>query len=143
MAPSPNPYKLKSAFVDNTIFLVTGKTFQENGNKLHDIMTQSNGTTEWSISHNSNFEVDKFTLLHISHKLKSDPNCPGKQRPISHPSLHLANHTINLSPSHKFLSIILDQSLNFKEQANYALGKGEKYAAQLHQLSQKRRGIPG
>jgi ribonuclease HI len=143
IAPSPNPYELKSAFVDDTAFLVAGNTFQENNDKLRDMMTRPNGATEWSTSHNSNFEVDKFALLHISRKLEPDPNRPGKQKPIARPPLHLENHTINPSPSHKFLGIILDQSLNFKEQANYALGKGEKYAAQLRRLAQKRRGVPG
>jgi len=66
IAPSLNPSELKSAFVDDTAFLVAGNTFQENNDKLSDMMTRSNGATEWSISHNSNFEVDKFALLHMS-----------------------------------------------------------------------------
>jgi hypothetical protein len=141
--PSPNPNELKSAFVDDTAFLVAGTTFEENNIALCNMMTRHNGATAWSDTHNSTFEIDKFALLHLSRKLEPDPNRPGKQRPLSRPPLSLANHTINPSPSHKFLSVILDQNLNFKEQANYTLGKGAKYAAQLRRLAQKHRGVPG
>ena len=58
------------------------------------------------------------------------------------PPLHLKDHIINPSASHKFLGVYLDQNLYFKEHANYTLGKGEKYAAQIRRLSQKRRGVP-
>ena len=124
------------------MFFVAGKTYQENNTKLANMMTRQEGATAWSKAHNSNFKVDKFALLHLSRKLEPDPNHPGKQRPISRPPLHLADHTINPSPAHKFLGVILDQTLNFKEHVNYALGKGEKYAAQLRRLSQKQRGVP-
>ena len=95
------------------------------------MMTRRNGATEWSKTHNSNFEIDKFALLHLSRKHKPDPNRPGKQRPIPRPDFTLTDHTIALSASHKFLCIILDQAVNFKEHANYALGKGVTYAAQI------------
>ena len=143
ITPSSDPNELKSAFVDDTVYLAAGNTFQENNDKLSNMMTRPNGANEWSASHNSNFEIDKFALLHMSRKREPDPNRQGKQRPIPRPPLHLVNHTINLSTSHKFLGIFLDQSLNFKEHANYALGKGEKYAAQIRRLGQQRRGVPG
>jgi hypothetical protein len=143
IAPSPNPNELKSAFVDDTVFLAAGTTFEENNTTLRNMMTGHNGATAWSTAHNSTFEIDKFALLHLSRKREPNPTRLGKQCPLSRPSLSLANHTINPSPSHKFLGVILDQNLNFKEHANYALGKGEKYAAQLRRLAQKRRGVPG
>jgi len=134
--PSRDPNELKSAFVDETMFFVAGNTFQENNTKLINMMTRRGGATEWSKSHNFNFEVDKFALLHLSRKLEPDPNHPRKQKPITRPPLHLANHTIFPTTSHKFLSVFLDQNLNFKVHANYTLGKGETYAAQLCRLSQ-------
>jgi hypothetical protein len=140
--PTSDPNELKSAFIDDTMFFVAGNSYEENNAKLNNMMTRRNGTANWSKTHNSNFKVDKFTLLHLSRKQEPDPTCPGKQRPIPRPPLTLANHTINPSTSHKFLGVFLDQTLNFKEQANYALGKGEKYAAQIRRLSQNRRSIP-
>jgi hypothetical protein len=140
--PSPNPNELKSAFVDDTVFLAVGTTFKENNTTLCNMMTCHNGATAWSTSHNSTFEIDKFAPLHLSRKLEPDPSHPRNQRPLSCPPLSLANNTINPS-SHKFLGVILNQNLNFKEHANYALGKGEKYAAQLCRLAQKQRGVPG
>ena len=132
-----DPNELKSAFVDNTMFFVAGNTYQENNTKLANMMAQRNGATEWSKTHNSNFEIDKFALLHLSRKCEPDPNRPGKQRPIPRPALTLTDHTITPSASHKFLGVILDQALNFKEHANYTLGKGVMYAAQIRRLFQK------
>jgi len=140
--PTSDPNELKSAFVDDTMFFVAGNTYEENNTKLTNMMTRRNSATNWSKTHNSNFEVDKFALLHLSRKRKPDPTRPGKQRPISCPPLTLTNHTINPLTSHKFLGIFLDQTLNFKEQANYALGKGEKYAAQIRRLPQNCRSVP-
>ena len=61
-----DPNGLKSAFVDDTMFFVAGNTYQENNTKLANMMTQRNSATEWSKLHNSNFEIDKFALLHLS-----------------------------------------------------------------------------
>jgi hypothetical protein len=58
------------------------------------------------------------------------------------PVLQLAEHTIKPSASHKFLGVYLNQALHFKEHTNYALGKGERYAAQVRRLIQGRKGVP-
>ena len=142
IVPSCDPNELKSAFVDNTMFLVMGRNYHDNNEKLTDMMTRRRGANDWSKAHNSNYEIDKFALLHLSCKLEPDPHQPGKRRPIPRPALQLANHTIQPMPVHKFLGIILDQTLSFKEHANYALGKGERSAAQLRRLTQGRRGVP-
>jgi hypothetical protein len=140
--PSNDPDELKSAFVDDIFFMVASPTFEENNRKLENMITRPGGAIEWSTSHKSNFEIDKFGLLHMSRKTEPDPTRPGKRRPLTRPSLQLAEHTIKPSASHKFLGVYLDQALNFKEHANYALGKGERYAAQVRRLIQGRKGVP-
>ena len=87
ITPSADPKKLKSAFVDDTAFLAAGNSFQENNDKLSSMMTRPNGANKWFASHNSNFEIDKFALLHMSCKREPDPNQQGKQRPIPRPPL--------------------------------------------------------
>jgi len=83
IAPSPNPNELKSAFIDDTIFLAVGTTFKENNSTLCNMMTYHNSANAWSTSHNSTFGIDKFALFHLSCKLEPDPSCPRKQRPLS------------------------------------------------------------
>ena len=72
--PSRDPNELKSAFVDDTMFFVAGQTYQENNEKLASMMTRQDGATDWSKTHNSNFKIDKFALLHLSRKHEPDPN---------------------------------------------------------------------
>jgi hypothetical protein len=40
ITPSSDPNKLKSAFVDDTVHLTAGNTFQENNDKLSNMMTR-------------------------------------------------------------------------------------------------------
>ena len=42
---------------------------------------------------------------------------------------------------HKFLGVLIDQELRFKEHANYALAKGSKYLVQYRQLAKSTKGI--
>src|ERR1700692_1988351 len=74
--PTQDVNKLKSAFVDDTMFLVASSTFEENNTKLENMMSRPGGTAKWSKDHQSNFEIDKFTLLHMSWKLEPNPQCP-------------------------------------------------------------------
>lgn len=55
----------------------------------------------------------------------------------------LSGHTILPSSSHKFLGIIIDQELWFKEQAASALAKGTKYALACSQMTRTTKGIKG
>ena len=77
IVPSHDPNELKSAFIDDTMFFVAGKTYHENNTRLTDMMTFQGGATKWSKSHNSNFEINEFALLYLSHKLELDPNHTG------------------------------------------------------------------
>jgi hypothetical protein len=97
--PSRDPNKLKLACVDDTMFFVAGKTFQENNMNLADMMTRQGGATEWSKTHNSNFEVDKFAFLHLSHKLKPDPNHKEAEAYLMPPSPCQPHHPPH-SPQH-------------------------------------------
>src|SRR5882724_5573885 len=42
---------------------------------------------------------------------------------------------------HKFLGVLVDQELWWKEQANYALQKGMKWVAQYHRLAKPSKGV--
>lgn len=107
------------------------------------MMEREGGANEWSVTHKSKFEVDKFGPVHLTQKVVQDPNNPNKTIPMPRPDLHLTGHTITPSTSCKFLGVHVDQKLDWKEQSAYALGKGEKYTAQMRRLAQKRCGVPG
>ncbi|KAG1787235.1 uncharacterized protein HD556DRAFT_1247207, partial [Suillus plorans] len=55
----------------------------------------------------------------------------------------IRGHRIEPSPSHKFLGVIIDQELRFKEHAAYALAKGTKYVQACGRMTRPAKGIGG
>lgn len=140
---SLDPDKLKTAFVDDTMFLAAGNDFEEMNGKLRSMMERAGGANDWAVSHNAAFKVDKFALVHFSRKLERDPTWPRKKRPISRPALTLGNVTIQPSHSTKFLGVCMDQELRWHTQVNVAVAKGMDYMLAAKRLSKRKRGVPG
>ena len=55
--------ELSPGFVDDSMFLAVGATLQDCHRKLKEMMERPGGGFEWSISHNSPFEISKVALL--------------------------------------------------------------------------------
>ena len=108
--------KLALAFVDDTAFLAIGKTFEETHKILNDMLEHAGGGYHWSADHNSRFEPSKFALIDFS-----------LNRSRERPPFITQNTTITPTKAHKFLGIIIDQELRWREQVSYALGKGTQY----------------
>ena len=113
------------AYVDDTILVATAETFTEAHTMLADMMTREGGASEWSRTHNSPLEYTKLVLIDFAHRSSS------KARTV----LHLSQRQIEPSTSTKYLGIIVDQSLRWKVQQAYAVGKGKKWAAQIRRLA--------
>jgi len=123
--------ELTLAFVDDTAFITIGKTYQETHAILTNMLERKGGGYQWSKDHNSHFEPSKFALMDFS-----------LNRSKARPPLQTRNVTINPSLSHKFLGVILDQELQWREQANYALAKGTKYTLLMRHVSGNSWGTP-
>ena len=124
-------HELTLAFVDDTVFLPIGKMFQETHQILHDMLERSGGRFEWSTLHNSCFALSKFMLIDFT-----------MNRSKERPPLVVKGVTITPSPTHKFLGVILDQELRWREHTSYATAKGAHYAMLLRRLSKTAQGVP-
>ena len=123
--------ELTLAFVDDTAFIAIGKSFEETHSILRSMLEREGGGYHWSRDHNSRFETSKFALIDFT-RSRTKERLPLQVRGI----------TIQPSSSHKFLGIIIDQELRWREQANYAIGKGTKYTLLMKRLSGVSWGIP-
>jgi ribonuclease HI len=119
------------AYVDDAILTATAHTFQEAHDILADMMTRAGGAIEWTDTHNSQFEYSKLALVDFAH--------PNKR--VTRPSLHLPNITIIPVENTKYLGVMLDQNLNWREQLAYATGKGAKWAAQITRVARPTWGL--
>ena len=103
-------------------------------------MTREGGALEWSQKSKCQYALNKFGLMGFMRKREPDHGGTKKTRPATHPNINLPGQTISLSTTHKFLGVILDQELQFKEQVAYALDKGTKWTEQYRRLA---KGISG
>ena len=55
--------------------------------------------------------------------------------------MNIRGSTINPSLSHKFLGVLVDQELRWKEHSAYALAKGAGYVALLRRISSSAHGV--
>jgi len=113
------------AYIDNSVMIAITDTFQEVHEKLLSMMTREGGAGKWSTIHNSPLEYSKLALVDFAHSSSS------KQRvPLSLPQIE-----IHPSKSTKYLGVIFDQNLNWKEQHAHAIGKGTSWAMQIKWLA--------
>jgi hypothetical protein len=110
--------------VDDAILTAMAKTFQQAHNKLSDMMTREGGAIEWTKTHNLHFEYGKIVLIDLVHHSNSEPR----------PTLTLPNIMIMPTKSTKYLGVILDQGLNWKEQTAYIVGKGSTWSTQIRRV---------
>lgn len=80
-------------YVDDIALIAIGNDFEETTNRLRDMMTKEEGGLNWSIAHNSKFEVTKSAILHLSRKTIPDPDSDNGRIPLPKPPLTL-NHQI-------------------------------------------------
>lgn len=123
--------KAAEAYVDDAILTATADTFQEAHQKLRSMMTREGGAIEWTEKHNSRFEYSKIALIDFAHSNKK----------TQRPPLALPEITIEPTTHAKYLGVILDQNLRWKEQAAYAIGKGTTWAAQIRRATRPSWGL--
>ena len=120
--PKEDEGETAAAYVDDAIITASAATFDEAHVKLRDMMTREGGAIGWAKKHNSLFEYNKLALIDFAHS----------SRPMERPLLILPSVTVNPTKCTKYLGIMLDQNLNWKEQIVYMQEKGSKWAAQIH-----------
>lgn len=141
--PNPRKGELSLGFIDDVALAARGKSYEEANSKLKKMMEKEGGALEWSKEHNAEFELDKTALICLSRKRIQDPADRHKTIPAPRPPIVLGDHTIQPSASSKFLGVIIDENLNFKEHAAHALAKGIKYTLACNRMIRPTKGIRG
>ena len=114
-----------AAYVDDTILIATVTNFAQTHEILQDMMTRPGGTIEWSNNHNSHFEFSKLALIDFAHRNSKKQHGP----------LILPGRSIKPSYSTKYLSIYLDQHLNWNTHIAHTIGKGTMWSKQIKRVT--------
>jgi hypothetical protein len=122
-------------YIDDTSALVTGNNFIETHTKLEDMLERDGGFLHWSKHHNSQFSVKKFQLVDFI-RPGATKGIEGKGRPIN-----IDGHLVKPTATAKYLGMILDEKLKWKEQQAAALAKGQRWLLQFGRLAKMTNGI--
>ena len=90
---------------------------------------------DWANKHNCKFGINKFQLLDLSRKSVPNPLNPRLRNPIMCHALVLGNHRIPSKESAKFLGVMVDNKLNWKDQVAAALAKGHMWLMQFGRIA--------
>ena len=134
--------ELAPGFIDDVVYLDAGPDLEHMHRKIADMMRRPGSGMEWSVSHNSHFEPNKLQLVDFTRKRQAPEQAGQRSAPIPHPSLFLGDQEIKLTHSYKYLGVILNQELRFKEHVAYALARGTARVLQFHRLSKPTMGMP-
>ena len=115
----PNNPEDKDAigYVDDITLIAIGTDLTTTTNRLENIMTKEGGGLEWSTSHNSRFEANKSAIMHFTKKTTQDPDDIDRRIPLPNPELILQGQVVKQVLTYKYLGILIDSHLNWKEQA--------------------------
>ncbi|KAJ7845956.1 hypothetical protein B0H14DRAFT_2312527, partial [Mycena olivaceomarginata] len=86
----------------------------------------------WSRTHACSFDLGKFQLVHYTRN-------PHRYEPLP---LITTAHTIPVSESAKYLGLIMDRQLCWKEQVQQAISKGTKAIMAVNRLTRPMFGLP-
>ena len=140
---SPIAFLFYNTDLIDTAFAARGKSQEEANKKLKVIMEKDNGALAWGKEHRADFELDKTALLCVTRGRVPDPNNRGKSILAPRPPITIQGHHIEPSKAVKFLGIIIDDKLQFKEHAAYTIAKGTKYVLACNRMTKVSKGVRG
>jgi len=136
--------ELGNTYADDGVCGAWGDTLVEAGGKIEEMFNREGGPKEWGDTHHSLYDLHKGGALAASRKKIVDPENPRKR--IRQPPVTIkldAHHHITTSTTQKYLGVIVDNELRFREQAAAAVGKGTKWVKQTKRLARRVTGIKG
>jgi len=118
------------AFMDDTLLLAWGEMLTITNKWVKCMMTRKGGGLDWSHMHQCKFALNKFGVMGLTRRREPDPLGRSKMRPIQRRPIFLQGVKVLAAATHKFLWVMLDQELCWKEHCQYALQKGMKWVTQ-------------
>lgn len=123
-------------FIDDTTILAEGTDYMEMHKKIDGMLHRNGGILQWADEHNCSFGIEKFQLIDFTRGKSVTKGMSGIGQPII-----VRDHEIKPQQLAKFLGIIVDQALNWKEQIAAVVAKGEMWISQFRRLVKATKGV--
>lgn len=136
--------ELSTGFLNDIAYAAEGKTFEITNSRVQQMMERPGGANDWATTHASEIENDKLQALGMTRRREGnrDPAKKAKTVPIRRLPIRVNGVTIPLETHAKYLGIIIDDKLRFREHASYALAKGTQWLQQICHLSRPAHEMP-
>ncbi|QRW04674.1 Reverse transcriptase from transposon X-element protein [Ceratobasidium sp. AG-Ba] len=122
--------ELAVGYIDDVALLARAATMEEAEEKLRDMMERKGGALEWAKTHTSEFALEKTALVGFT-----------KSREKKAKPLLLGGVPVKPVKSHRFLGVIFDEELRWREQRAGVLKTGSTWVNLLRRISRTRHGL--
>jgi len=119
----PSIRGLSLGFIDDIAYGVQGESGRENAKELEAMLKKAD---KWREKHGARFETSKYVLIHFTRKRAATADTS---------SITVSDTTIKPANEARYLGIILDKGLRFKQHIQYAANKGMKFALALSRIA--------
>ena len=134
--------KLALNYADDAMCAASAPNLQQATQKIVQMWEEPGGLAEWSKTHFSLYEHSKFVVISFTRKKAIDPNNPRKRIKQAPVKIQLEERLIvKTGTFHKFLRVILDNKLRYRQHADYALAKGTEWEARIR-IEEQRESSP-
>ena len=128
-------------YVDDVVLMATGVDFEETSKRLENMMTRERGGLEWSRDHNSNFEVSKSVVMHLTRRTQENPEEDKGRIPLDRPPLTILGEVIKEVKMFKYLGVVVDSNLRCNAQAQRGIANATKWILQFRWLTKPSTGV--
>jgi ribonuclease HI len=122
--------ELAVGYIDDVALLARAKTMDAAIDRLKDLMERKGGALEWAEEFTSTFELDKTALVGFTRR-------PGQEARTA----VIGGKRIEPVESHRFLGVIFDAQLRWREQRAKILKSGAKWAHLLRRVCKMNHGL--
>ena len=137
--------ELVSNYADDTVCATQGKTMAEATKKMEQLFHREGGPSEWARTHFSKYEYHKFACMGLTRRYVENPNPQATKRKIKQGPFKITvdGKKVKSVNKYKYLGVIIDSELRFKQHAVYAIEKGTKAVNQIRRLTKNAGGDEG
>jgi hypothetical protein len=136
-----NSNEASLGFVDDTMFLAIGNTLNDTHAILKDMMERPDGGFQWSISHNSPFELSKLALMDFP--CSSRNPIPSNLTITRHNTDNLlTSQRVTTAATYKYLGVMFDPSLRWNAHFSKVIASATWWSFQITRLSRISGGMP-
>lgn len=122
-------------YMDDIAIIAIGNSFKETTARLREVMVRQDRCLDWSKVHNSHFEITKSAVLHTTRRTVIDLEDNSQRTPLERPPLEINGQVIREVQIIKYLGILINAQLRWKEQTQRAVANATKWLLQYRRLT--------